>query len=339
MWNFIQQLPLIRYLLVLRVNSPFVTIPRHLPGDLSQVLGAMITACQSTQRARLWRKSLEAWETIGSCSGSNRKRTSVPPPEQAAWPIESVWFPYPGKRVYRSGEKILCELKLLGDHAEHGIFLETILPALEAAGYKTDTDWGRSSYLWGRYDIHAVYAARGTKWEPFVEDGRLNLRYHATALQWAEGIESVMQPGRTFFRLNWVTPCDLRPVSNPTPGPSTTGPSKTADDMPTLKAILEALIERICRVMPGKVHTQEELWRRVGTEEQAYFLDAMDQADRVAVRRNLLVGVPKGSPGKWIGKQWLNRVVPPAALPYLHLASIVHVGRYTHFGCGTFLLS
>jgi hypothetical protein len=167
----------------------------------------------------------------------------------------------------------------------------------------------------------------------------LNLRYRATSLQWAEGIESVMQLERSFYRLNWITPCELQPVSAPTTRCATTDPSHSIDESPGLKAILEALIERICHVMPGKVHTPEELWKRVGTEEQAYFLDAMDQVARVGVRRNQLVGVPKGWPGKWIGKQWLDQVVPPAALPYLHLASIVHVGRYTHFGCGTFLLS
>jgi len=339
MWNFIQQIPLIRYLLVLRVNRPFVTIPRHLPGELSQVLGAMIAACQSSQKVRLWRKCLEAWETINGCQGLKRKRVSASPPEQAAWPIESVWFPYPGKRVYRSGEKILCELKLLGDHAEHGIFLETILPALEAAGYRTDLDWGRTSFLWGHYEIHAVYAARGAKWEPIAEDGRLNLRYRATSLQWAEGIESIMQWKKTFYRVNWITPCDLQPISIKATGSTMTDPPHQDDNPPGLKEILEALIERVTNVMPGKIHTQEELWKRIGTEERAYFLDALDQAARVGVRRHQSVGVPKGCPGKWIGKQWLDQVVPPAALPYLHLASIVHVGRYTHFGCGTFLLS
>ncbi|MCX7707996.1 MAG: hypothetical protein N2204_08325 [Anaerolineae bacterium] len=51
-----------------------------------------------------------------------------------------------------------------------------------------------------------------------------------------------------------------------------------------------------------------------------------------------LAPASKGWPGRWAGGQIFQRI-PRRLLPYLELAAILHIGRYTHFGCGTFLLS
>jgi len=45
--------------------------------------------------------------------------------------------------------------------------------------------------------------------------------------------------------------------------------------------------------------------------------------------------VPQYRAGQWIGSQTF-KLIPVPAVPYLELASILHIGNFTHFGCGTF---
>jgi len=131
---------------------------------------------------REWRKTLEAWETATQLETKSGKKT-IP---TLAWPLESVLFAYPNKRAFGPGEVILWELKLIGNSADHGIFLELILPAMEQAATTTDARWSRHNGLWGHFDIQAIYISRGTRWEPIVTNGKLNLNYRASPTQWAE---------------------------------------------------------------------------------------------------------------------------------------------------------
>ncbi len=65
------------------------------------------------------------------------------------------------------------------------------------------------------------------------------------------------------------------------------------------------------------------------------------------IRKKSLRNVPDASwpmepvsrlqPGRWIGKQKFT-TIPAPVVPCLELASIFHVGGYTHFGCGTFVI-
>jgi hypothetical protein len=249
-----------------------------------------------------------------------------------AWPLETVLWVYPGKLTYGQGELIPWELKLIGNSADHGLFLEVILPAMEQAGSTTEPRWHRANSVWGRFDIQAVYAARGSAWEPVVRDGKLDLRYQATPTQWADGLTLGSHSERTLERLTWLTPFDL-PSAQPTGQGSA---SHTA--APTLQEILDALIVRISRFIPGKRKAATDVWDVLSAEGQAALRDAREQTKLITIRRQDLQPAPRYWPGRWIGTQKFL-FIPDTLVPYLDLAAILHIGKQTHFGCGTFRLT
>ena len=323
MWPVIEPINLIRYLLVWKVNRTLVRLPRCLPVELSRVLGTLIAERLPTREAQPWRKALTKWEGY-----DNAQKKNAPVPE-ASWPIESVLFVYPGKQVYGQGELIFWELKLVGKSAEHGLFLEVILPAMEGASTTADPRWHRANSLWGSFDIQAIYAARGPRWEPVASDGKLNLRYRATPNQWADGLTFTPTSQRTLDRLTWLTPFDLQDPSG------FTNPKGLY--APTLPKLLEALAARMSLFIPGKRRAHADVWNVLSAEDQAALRGAIEQATEFPVRRQDIERAPKGWPGRWIGAQTFL-FIPDPFVPYLELASILHIGKQTHFGCGTFVL-
>ena len=343
MWSSLNsiksQIHVIRYLIVLRINSTLV----HLPGcpsvELSRVLGAIIAERLPTKEGRSWQKALEAWKEYPLETSvrpqKNRRRRGIPRliPE-VSWPIESVLFVYPGKRTYGQGELILWELKLLGESADHGLFLEVLLPAIEEAGYTSNSRWRRPNKLWGRFDIHAVYVARGSRWEPLVSEGKLDLRYRATPLQWVEGVAcdvtSVQRLGES-PHLRWLTPFDFDTAMAGNSPPKRPNKTPSSDEIPTLRDILEALLSRLSSLMK----VPDDLWSRLDPEEQSALRKILERSN---LGLHNLKPAPKHWPGRWIGTQVFSSISSPI-LPYLELASIVHIGKQTHFGCGTFVLT
>jgi len=357
MRNFIGSLSLIRYLIAWRVNRSVVQLPRCLSTELSLVLGTIIAERLPTQQARDWRKALAAWEdpaaaaTTGPLSppatprpdakpSARRKGKSAEPfalqgpfPE-TGWPIQAVLLPYPGKRAYGQGELILWELKLLGTDADHGLFLEILLPAMEAAATTSDERWHRSRNLWGRFDIQAIYVAHGPRWAPLVRDGRLDLSYRPTPAQWAEGLPAFEgdpptgeTPKRPWRQLTWIMPFDLGSPA-----------AKASSASPSLEEIFTALMARIPVALTGKRPTVEQAWALLSAEETAALAAAAAAGKPAPASRQALVAAPKDWPGRWAGAQTFTQI-PTPLLPYLELAAILHVGRQTHFGCGTFALA
>lgn len=323
---------LIRYLIVWRVNRSLVQMPPCPSVEFSRVLGHLIARRLPTQTARQWRRAFSERDPLA-------KQDSAPTPshsELPTWPLETVLFVYPGKRIYGPGEPILWELKMLGEAADHGLFLEWILPAIEEAA----THAAPSPYsLWGRFDIQAVYVARGQRWEPLVQDGKLDLRYQPRPTQWRQGLTFGEEERRYFHSLNWITPFDLRirPALPALGRPARLPSSIPPEEVPTLQDVLEALMARMTVFLPGKHHTPEEGWGWLDPEEQTALRLALQEAREPPLQRPELKPAPKGWPGRWIGTQTFG-LIPLRLLPYLEMASILHIGRQTHFGCGTFRL-
>ena len=337
MLPFISHVSLIRYLVVWRVNSSLVQLPRCPSAELSHMLGTTIANRLPTQVARGWRRALDAW---GDATGDTlQNRPSNEPIPETAWPIEAVLFVYPGKQTYGQGEVILWELKLMGAGADHGLFLEFILPAMEEAATTTDPQWQRAKSLWGRFDIQAVYVARGPHWEPLVSTGRLDLNYRASATQWAEGLTLGRNERRRFRRIRWITPFDLGEIPDAPPGdpPSHPQDSIPASEVPTFQTILDALVSRMTMFLPGKHQAPEDVWALVDPKEQTALWLALQEADAATQPHPELKPASRYWPGRWIGIQTFG-VIPQRILPYLELASILHIGKQTHFGCGTFRL-
>lgn len=348
MWSIIEPLHLIRYLLVWKVNRKMVRLPHCLSVDLSRVLGTLIAERLPTREAQPWRKALSKWEGYDGApdlrarernqprpgAGQREKNSPVP---QAAWPIETVLFVYPGKQIYGQGELIFWELKLVGDSADHGLFLEVILPAMEEASTTSDPRWSRSNSLWGSFDIQSIYAARGLHWEPVASDGKLDLRQRVLPNQWAEGLTFTSDSERVLDQLSWPTGFDLatrhRDAGTTDAGTADAGTTRA----PTLPQLLEALAARLIAFMPGKRLATANVWQFLSPDDQAALRGAIEQAAEFPVIRQQIEPAPKGWPGKWGGSQKFL-VIPDPIIPYLELASILHIGRQTHFGCGTFIL-
>jgi len=348
MWPFIKPISLIRYLFVCRVNGSLVRLPGALSPELSRILGTMIANRLPTQQARYWRKTLAPWDQVETSARGKKKMKTVP---EASWPVESVLFAYPGKMTYGRGELILWELKLMGEGADHGFFLEVILPAVEEASSTSDPQWRQQNNLWGRFDIHSVYVARGSHWEPVVNAGRLDLSYKATPVQWAEGLsfedrhplheggqanEYLRKDGtkRIFDRLTWITPFDLGKEAKA----GRSHRKKRAVPAPTLRDFLDALVFRMSELLPGKHNTADDVWNDLDEKERTFLRRTMEQGARVPIRSQNLRKAPKKWRGYWIGSQTFASI-PHSFLPYLELASILHIGRLTHFGCGTFVIT
>ncbi len=331
MCSFIKPVNLIRYLVVWRVTSSLAVLPVCWGSVLSRVLGTIIADRLPTREAAAWHKAMEAWSDGGKA-----------PPAEAQWPIQAVLFPYPGKRHYGFDEVILWELKLMGPCADHGLFLELILPAMEEAASTTDSRWHRNNWVWGNFAIQAVYAAKGTRWEPVVTDGKLDLDYRATPAQWAEELDFGRETWRRYHHLAWLTPFDLG--RNPTvEGDSYNLDAESdipASAVPTLDTIVEALMARMTLFLPDKRPTVEDVWALMEDGEQEMLKRTLRRARRASRHQDVaLESARKRCAGRWKGEQHFHPPIPKPLLPYLDLASILHVGQATHFGCGTFDLS
>lgn len=325
MWNFIKSINLIRYLVVWRVNASFVQLPRYFAIELSRILGTLVAERLPAPMPREWRRVLDAWTGVEQ----EAEEPDKPTPTEAEWPLRSVLWVYPIKRGFGLGEPILWELKLIGDSADHGIFLEYILPAMEQVATTTDTRWLYHNSVWGHFDIQSVYVARGARWEPLVTEGKLDLDYRATPTQWAEELNFQVNIERSLHRLTWITPVALAPkmdAGSVTPNTSST--------YPTMPRVLDALMERLTVFLPGKHNTVDQVWAMLSAEEQTELWRALERAQ---LAERSLERVPRYLPGRWIGTQVFTEI-PSSLVPYLQLAAIVHIGKQTHLGCGTFRL-
>jgi len=347
MLDITESINLIRYLIVLRPRHTLVKVPECFASDLSTVLGRTIAAQLPTREAHEWERTRQLWEAhfLHRNQGKGAKLIeespliTIPP---APWPVETVFFPYPVKQDYGQDEPILWELKLLGEAADHGFFLERILSALETISTQPPMNMQlESKGLWGRYQIHAIYAARGATWEPFVEASELNLDYFPTPGQWREGLELGAREDYTRPRrlLVWLSPFDLGPEPYVYPKHGRRKRNIAKRNLPTIEGILRALMARVAEIMPGKNVTTEDAWALVPKADQEELWDALNTLQQRPHHQNARIEPPpKGCMGRWIGTQKFTTQIPEVLLPYLELASILHVGHHTHFGCGTFIL-
>ncbi len=332
MWPFIEPLRLIRYLFVCRINRSLIKTTDPLTTELPWALGYIIANRLPSAEAKPWREALDTLEAYQKESAKGKK--AHPPTPAITWPLEAVCRPYPHKFSYGPGEYFLWELKLLGSSADHNLFLELILPAVEALSCTSDRPMYHQNGLWGRFDIYAVYAARGLHWEPVVEKGRLDLNYRPSSNQWADGLDFGLIDKQPLDTIMWTTAFQFE---EPASYPQEKGRKNhvAIDDVPTLTDILEALLARVVQILPEAGQTPAGVWGICGPEEETRFEECMALAKRIRREYYRLHPAPKHIPGMWRGLLRFNPL-PLLVIPYLELASILHIGHHTHFGCGTF---
>jgi hypothetical protein len=338
MWTITPPFKLLRYLIVLRVNSNLVRLAYCPTGDFSRVLGEIIASRLSTQEARVWHKALKVWHgytktdegTDESPAGqglNSEQKVEIP---DVYWPIDAVLHIYPGKQIYGQDELILCEIKLFEESADHNLFLEILLPALEAASM-TDTErWTQNYALWGRFEIESVFVAEGLRWQPFVQQGQIDLTVRPTNMQWSQDLPFKLNEKQQLHKLTWQTPFEFaeEPTQTGRQSPGAAKKSKaSALSAPSLVGILNACASRIESYFPG--------W--LGCNQRPAWQEVLEIASRAALVGANLEAPPRRWPGYAIGTQTFSKIAP-VAVPYLVLGSLLHVGRYTHLGCGAFFL-
>lgn len=357
-----ESIKLLRYLCVWRINGSLVHLPHRFNQELPWVLGHLIAERLPTRLASDWNKYLSCWKNAAPDRHGNQKKgrrrtwkglDSMP---EMMWPLHSVFHCYPGKRTYCRGEPLVWELKLLGNSADHMTFLEILLPAMEEAGYTKDPRWNRHNALWGRFDIDAVYVANGGQWDPLVQDGQVDLRYRPTPAQWA-ATETEKQPEneqdnarRALSHLHWITPFEFArppetlfaharekhsPIAAET---ALEAPSADDEIQPVMSMLLAALVARLDVVLNSQHRGSGTLWDRLNDSQTNALRSALLEARQVQLLQHELTPHPNGQSNQLQGKQVFS-TIPAVLLPYLDLAAILHVGKYTQFGCGSFVLT
>jgi len=324
---------MLRYLFALKVNTSLGRCVNHPSVELSLILQTIIAERMPTNIARPWLKAMNCWKEWGGMKGLGKKKEIRHLPENP-WPIEAVLFFYPGKRAYGFGELVFWELKLMGEAADHGFFLEVILPAIEELGSIPDKRWCYPNSLWGAFDIHSIFVANGNAWDPLAESGGLNLEYYPTPVQWAKenGSSTGNLPSRHIIR--WITSFNLGEdvfIENE---------RKTVDfrRIPSLTEIMNAFADRIRMLTCGANSELDDFLSQMDEEEKESLLLSLEQAASTHILQDDIQTVFKDCPGRFMGYQTFSGPLPPSVIPYLKLASLFHIGRHTHFGCGTFML-
>lgn len=339
MLSFINRLNLIRYLIVWRVNRSLAFFPHYFSIDLSSVIGSIISNRLPTKERTPWKKALDPLVPVNVSQSKTQRLKPMPVPD-ISWPIRSVLFVYPGKRTYTRDELIFWELKLFGEHADHGLFLEVILPAMEEASYTSNELWNRRNRIWGHFDIQSVYVARGNHWEPLVTNSKLDLRYRVHPTQWLEELRLQTRAHHKFRHLNWMSPFDLTDVADKLSefGLTPDGDASKYTHAPTLPVILIALISRVYGLLNPKSQLAGKVGGFLGNDDRGKFHEALQKTAGISITRNNIKTAPPTWPGKWMGSQRFSNITR-SIIPYLELASILHIGKQTHFGCGTFVIA
>lgn len=316
----LQTIPLLRYLLLLRVHKPLLVLPPYLALELAYATSVMISERLPSSQLKPWRKLVAAWEQANPVSEDNRRARLIHNPPQSAWPLDLAWLPYRVKQTYGHGEIIPCELKLFGRSASHELFLELILPVLETAGLTPDRRWSRPNSFWGGFHLEAVYVAHGRQWEPVVEDGQVDFSIRPGSRQWCEGLDFTKNKHGTSQCLRWYTPYAHTPV-------------------PSIIRKREHLCQIARENAPGMPVLLKALFSRLGVVAPEAPVDWLSELDALAMevgnKTENVICPPKNWPGTVWGEQVFSPV-PDQLVHVLKLASTLHVGCYTHVGCGTF---
>jgi len=317
---------LLRYLFVWRVHRPAVRFRTPAPADIACTLGCHIADRLPSVQAKPW---IEALSFAKSTIFQFDRKSGISLIENP-WPLSAAILVYPVKHFYGQDELIFWELKLMGQSADHSLFLEIILPAVESLSQKSVGLHSNRFSVWGSFDIQSVYVAKGHHWVPLVDSGKLDLRRRYSTRMWCKDLHFNHRLGLPLKRLEWMTPVCLPLLPDRKPSQKVTAPQ--------LKHILDAWLIRASQLILGRWGTPEKLIAGMDDDTRRDWLEAIELARQISVLRAELVSSPKYGKNMREGAQYFMTPVPEKLIPYLNLAAIFHVGQFTHYGCGTFAL-
>ncbi len=309
---------ILRYLFVLRINCSLIETLKQPDQEILHYLAALIAENMGGSDGKAWKKAVRRLASVSV----NAVPLAGPPP----WPVDAVVLAEnPGARLGLD-EHFIFELNLLGDRIGHHFILEYLLPALEQAGYSRMEQQPKFG-LWGNYEIVGLFCAHGADWEPVIDEGQLSNDYFPKPDQWARDF-MMNGAGKIFTRLDWIRP--LAPdAAMPENGP----------DMPWLLAALERRMTALKLLNRGSATDMNALVKGIPAMKKARWQEAVDAAQAMPAPISILRPVEKKHPAKAvIGRQHFS-AIPPVVLPWLELASILHIGLHTHYGYGGFSLA
>ena len=313
---------ILRYLFVLRVNCSLIETLKQPEQEIVHLLAALIAENMGGADGKAWKKAARRLAN-GSVAVSV---DTVPLPGPPPWPVDAVVLAEnPGTRLGLD-EHFLFELTLFGDRIGHHFILEYLLPALEQAGYSRME--GQAKFgLWGNYEVVGLFCAHGADWEPVIDEGLLSSEYFPAPDQWARDF-MMSGAGKMFTRLDWIRP--LAPdAAMPENGP----------DMPWLLAALERRMTALKLLNRGSATDMDALVQGIPGMEKTSWQQAVDAAQAMPAPVSVLRPVEKKHPAKAvIGRQYFS-AIPPVVLPWLELASLLHLGLHTNYGYGGFSLA
>ncbi len=315
----------IRYLCSWRVNSTLARVSHQFTVDLSYILACLIADKLSTRLSKPWKKNIEKFLL-------ERKQQRI---TESIWPLNIAFVPYPSKTTFGENELIFFELKLFGADAEHEIFLELILPAMEALSFTKDRRWCKPNQLWGNFDIYGIYVCHGRRWQPLVDNGRLDLGYTPTPWQWYEidqHQDKTTLSQDNYKTLIWLSSFDLTPTHVDNYMDIENGWGRS------LLRVIEAMENRINTLLQASKKVNITIWDFLSSAEERQLNKSLELSATIMHGYHDLEPVQQNMQGKWQGVQRFPQTIPTLFLPYLDIASVLHIGRQTEFGCGSFLI-
>ncbi|GAB4495055.1 MAG: hypothetical protein OHK0052_01620 [Anaerolineales bacterium] len=310
MWSIQPEIPLLRYLIALRINNSWVRLPESnaLALEFSQGIGEQLLNLLPLHERRPWERIL--------LPKNDPAFLAMPQPDEMRWHVDTIFHLYPHSKRHGFGDYLFMEVKLLGERASHEFFITYLLPAFEVLGSKRQ----RSDryVLWGHYDISHIWVAHGRTWQPIVEDSKLNLKLRPTTAQWAQNLPTRPTDLPTYSQIIWHTAYKFEQIQ-----------------IPMLNDLLNQLLERLVNLLPN-VENINQLWQKLTVEEQTDLLFALRESEKIRLTHHKITRDRKTQ----ICSGWQQfETIPAALLPYLELAAILHLGKDTHYGLGTFHLT
>lgn len=310
MWHINSEISLLRYLIALRINNSWVRLPDRaaLTVEFSQAIGDQLLNLLPLHQRRPWERILRP--------KNDPAFLQAPEPDEMRWPVETILHLYPHNARHGFGDYLFLEIKLLGEQTSHDFFITYILPALETLGSKRQR--GDRYALWGHYEISHIWVAHGRTWQPLVVASKLNTKLQPTTTQWAENLQTLPTNLPDYHQITWHTAYKFE-----------------HDKIPMLNDLLNELLSRVVSLLPN-VANINDLWQKLTIDEQTDLMFALRESEKIPLRKHKITRDRKTK----ICSGWQQFAsIPVALLPYLELAAILHLGKDTHYGLGTFYLA
>ena len=322
MWHELLHIPYLRYRIVCRVTGPLL----YLPPLYELHESAFGREGKPNSRGRVFYSLVRDWlrrqftcTSRNPCPGCQQGSPCDwmalfgNLPEEASHHFVIV-PPLAPKKVYRAGETFAWEIKLLGRSAAHELFATRFMPALEMGGLLAGV--GNWSELvdghFGRFEIAQVSVDAGNAWQEIYN--RKQWFHQHVAPLYLDRMLPAMLNHQAYSTITWITPfCLQKKHENLT--------------QVTLADLLYFIWRRLCVLHQGNV-------------DKILLHNILQQADKTEMLHHDLLPIASYREHDTLYR--IGRIayshIPDALLPLCLAGSLIHIGKSTRYGYGTYCL-